>query len=236
MPTIRSFKQKENAPALRPGLIDGGSAIGGWGAGPDPPSVLMFCIAKCQINASPLCAVPIHSRFFWSAVPAWARFREMRQAERSGGVNELPIPQLGGYRVMTTCDRLWIGRGVGTSVSGRKSPSRLWLTGAKSLDRICKRRLLEQPGSRLPNQSECSAGVKRKPRPPQEKSAHDLLNCVLDDNDLFLFRRAGNDRASNQLGVEIRPINRGGSMFIGHCSQQAPLPHQLGPRLIAPVC
>ena len=42
MPTIRSFKQKENAPALRPGLIDGGSAIGGWGAGPDPPSVLMF--------------------------------------------------------------------------------------------------------------------------------------------------------------------------------------------------
>ena len=42
MPTIRSFKQNENAPALRPGLIDGGSAIWGWGAGPDPPSVLMF--------------------------------------------------------------------------------------------------------------------------------------------------------------------------------------------------
>ena len=42
VPTIRSFKQKENAPALRPGLIDGRSAIGGWGAGPDPPSVLMF--------------------------------------------------------------------------------------------------------------------------------------------------------------------------------------------------
>ena len=39
---------------------------------------------------------------------------------------------------MTTCDELCIGRGVGTSVSGRKNPSRLWLTGAKSLDRICK--------------------------------------------------------------------------------------------------
>jgi hypothetical protein len=35
--------------------------------------------------------------------------------------------------------------GVGTSVSGTKSPSRLWLTGAKSLDRICKRLLLEWP-------------------------------------------------------------------------------------------
>jgi hypothetical protein len=140
-----SFLQtKRKCPALRPGLIDGGSAIGGAGGqGQTLHQCLCFCIAKCQINASPLCAVPIHSRFFWSAVPAWARFREMTQAERSGGVNELPTPLTWGYRVMTTCDQLWIGRGVGTSVSGRKSPSRLWLTGAKSLDRICKRRLLE---------------------------------------------------------------------------------------------
>src|SRR2546423_822107 len=90
--TIRSFKQKENAPALRPGLNSQRVGVGGWGAGPDPPQCVCFCITKCQINASPLCAVPIHSRFFWSAVPAWARFREMTQAERSGGVNELPHP------------------------------------------------------------------------------------------------------------------------------------------------
>jgi hypothetical protein len=44
-----SFLQtKRNAPALRPGLIDGGSAIGGWGAGPDPPSVLMFL--HCEVS------------------------------------------------------------------------------------------------------------------------------------------------------------------------------------------
>jgi hypothetical protein len=72
VPTIRSFKQKENAPALRPGLIEGGSAIGGWGAGPDPPSVLMFLHCEVSNKRKSVCAVPIHSRFFWSAVPAWA--------------------------------------------------------------------------------------------------------------------------------------------------------------------
>jgi hypothetical protein len=69
-----------------------GQASGAGGQGQTLHQCLCFCITKCQINASPLCAVPIHSRFFWSAVPAWARFREMTQAERSGGVNELPHP------------------------------------------------------------------------------------------------------------------------------------------------
>src|ERR1700746_333989 len=83
-----------------------GQPLGAGGQGQTLHQCLCFCIAKCQINASPLCAVPIHSRFFWSAVPAWARFREMTQAERSGGVNELPTPLTWGYRVMTTCDQL----------------------------------------------------------------------------------------------------------------------------------
>jgi len=43
------------------------------------------------------------------------------QSECSAGVNEHP-PNLGGYRMMTTHDQLWIGRRAGTSVSGRKSP------------------------------------------------------------------------------------------------------------------
>ena len=53
--------------------------IGGWGAGQDPPSMLMFLHYVVSNNAAPLCAVPIHSPCFWSAVPAWARFREVTQ-------------------------------------------------------------------------------------------------------------------------------------------------------------
>ena len=52
---------------------------GAGGQGQTLHQCLCFCITQCQINAMPLCAVPIHSPFFWSAVPAWARFREVTQ-------------------------------------------------------------------------------------------------------------------------------------------------------------
>ena len=42
VPTIRSFKPNENAPALRPGLIDGGSAIGAGGQGQTLHQCLCF--------------------------------------------------------------------------------------------------------------------------------------------------------------------------------------------------
>jgi len=47
VPTIRSFKQNENAPALRPGLIDGGSAIGGLG-GRARPSISAY-VLHCEV-------------------------------------------------------------------------------------------------------------------------------------------------------------------------------------------
>jgi hypothetical protein len=52
---------------------------GAGGAGQDPPSMLMFLHYVVSNSAAPLCAVPIHSPFFWSAVPTWARFREVTQ-------------------------------------------------------------------------------------------------------------------------------------------------------------
>ena len=66
--------------AVRPGANSWKlGPIGGWGAGQDPPSMLMFLHYVVSNNAAPLCAVPIHSPFFWSAVPTWARFREVTQ-------------------------------------------------------------------------------------------------------------------------------------------------------------
>jgi hypothetical protein len=49
VPTIRSFKQKENAPALRPGLIEGGSAIGGLG-GRARPSISAYVFALRSVK------------------------------------------------------------------------------------------------------------------------------------------------------------------------------------------
>jgi hypothetical protein len=56
------------------------------------------------------------------------------QAERSGGVNGHPLI-LGILRADDSWSGLnWVGTGT-----GEKAPVGFWLTGAKSMDRICKR-------------------------------------------------------------------------------------------------
>ena len=107
-----------------------GQPSGGWGAGPDPPSVLMFLHYEVSNKRKSVVRRSYPLTIFLVSSSGVGQVPGNDQAERSGGVNELPHPLTWGYRVMTTCDQLWIGRGVGTSVSGRKSPSRLWLTGA----------------------------------------------------------------------------------------------------------
>jgi hypothetical protein len=62
--------------------MEGQPSGGLGGQGQTLHQCLCFCITQCQINAMPLCAVPIHSPFFWSAVPAWARFREVTDVTR----------------------------------------------------------------------------------------------------------------------------------------------------------
>ena len=88
-----SFLQtKRNAPALRPGPIDGRSAIGGWGAGPDPPSVLMFLHYEVLNKRKSVVRRSYPLTIFLVGSSSVGQVPEMTQAERSGGVNEVPHP------------------------------------------------------------------------------------------------------------------------------------------------